>query len=86
MNESDPNSAPHPPYEELRSALGEHPEGHAALDDLHASLHAPAPEPEHVHTHVERLRGIPEIEARIALWYESPRTQNWLKILNDAGL
>lgn len=86
MSMHEPDHAPHPPYDELRSDLGDHPEGRAALDDLHASLAAPAPDAKHVRSHVERLRGIPAIEARIAVWYESPRTQNWLQILNDAGL
>ena len=77
---------PHPPYDEFRSALGEHPEGQAALDDLHAALHDTAPQPATVQASVGRLRTIPVLEARIANWWDAPRTQNWLKILSDAGL
>lgn len=77
---------PHPPYDEFRSALGDHPEGHAALDDLHASLHDPQPAAHQVAASVERLRTIPVLEAILANWWDSPRTQNWLKILADAGL
>ena len=86
MTNGDRPDIPHPPYDEFRSALGEHSEGHAALDDLAAALHEPAPEPAQVTASVDRLRAIPVLEARIANWWDSPRTQNWLKILSDAGL
>jgi len=86
MNDSQRPPTPHPPYDELRSALGEHTEGHAALDDLQAELHDAAPQAAHVSASVARLRTIPVLEARIANWWDAPRTQNWLKILSDAGL
>jgi hypothetical protein len=86
MNDSDRPATPHPPYDDYRSALGEHPQGHAAIDDLHAALHEDEPQPAHIAASVERLRTIPVLEARIANWWDSPRTQNWLKILSDAGL
>jgi hypothetical protein len=82
----DDSSTPHPPYDELRSALGDHTEGNAALDDLHAALDEPRPQREQVSASVTRLRSIPVLEARIANWWDSPRTQNWLQILSDAGL
>ncbi|MFN2460459.1 MAG: hypothetical protein ABR591_07210 [Candidatus Velthaea sp.] len=85
MND-EPAGVPHPPYDELRAALGDRPEGHAAVDDLHAAMNAPAPEPLHVRSQADRLRGFPAIEARIANWFESPAVQRWLSILNDAGL
>jgi hypothetical protein len=86
MNETNRPAIPHPPYDELRSALGDHPAGHAAVDELHAALHEPAPAPERVTASAQRARAIPVLEARIANWWDSPRTQNWLKILSDAGL
>lgn len=86
MNDENRPPIPHPPYDELRSALGEHDEGNAALDDLHATLHEPEPRAHAVSASVQRLRTIPELEARIANWWDAPRTQNWLMILNDAGL
>ena len=86
MSDPEEPSTPHPPYEQYRSALGDHPEGHAALDDLRTALHAPEPEASKVSASVERLRAIPVLEAQIANWWDSPRTQNWLKILSDAGL
>lgn len=86
MTDREPPTIPHPPYDEFRTALGDHPEGHAALDDLHAGLHAAEPAPAHLAASVERLRTIPVLEAHIANWWDAPRTQNWLKILSDAGL
>jgi hypothetical protein len=86
MNDSDRPPTPHPPYDELRSVLGEHAEGQAALEDLRAALNEPAPQAGQVTASVERLRTIPVLEARIANWWDAPRTQNWLMILSDAGL
>jgi hypothetical protein len=86
MSDRQHPSTPHPPYAELRSALGDHPAGQAALDDLQAELQEPAPRPARVAASVEHLRTIPVLEARIANWWDAPRTQNWLMILNDAGL
>lgn len=80
------NDRPHPPYDDYRAALGEHPEGHAALDDLHAAMHADDLQAERVEASARRLRALPQIEASVANWFEAPRTQNWLKILADAGL
>ncbi len=86
MSDREEPTTPHPPYDELRSALGDHPEGQAALDDLHAALHDENPQPAQVSASVQRLRTIPVLEARIANWWDAPRTQNWLMILSDAGL
>lgn len=82
-NRHDP---PHPPYDQLRADLGTHPEGHAALDDLHATMNASEPKRADVAAKVGVLRGIPLIEARIANWFESPAVQNWFMMLSDAGL
>ncbi len=85
MNESD-REIPHPPYDELRASLGDDRAGHAALDDLHAALHADAPRSERISAPIAHLRTIPAIEARIANWFDAPRTQQWLLLLNEAGL
>ncbi|MEA2663693.1 MAG: hypothetical protein QOI11_637 [Candidatus Eremiobacteraeota bacterium] len=77
---------PHPEYDELRSALGDHSEGHAAVDALQAELHAPEPDRAAVRAHASRLRGIPVLEARIANWWDDPNTQRWVKAITDAGL
>ncbi len=77
---------PHPPYDDFRSALGEHPDGHAAVDDLQRTLNTDSPRAADVHASVERVGAFPALQAHVATWLEAPRTQNWLKILSDAGL
>jgi hypothetical protein len=86
MNEHLPSAAPHPPYDELRSSAGTDADGHAAIDDLHRVMHDPSAPPAHITGAAERARSVPVLEATIANWWDSPRTQNWLKILSDAGL
>ncbi len=80
------NQPPKLPLDDLKSALGEHPEGHAALDDLHAAMNDTAPRIVHVHAAVDRLRAIPEIEARVANWFDSPDVQRWIYALSETGL
>ncbi len=86
MNDTDRPPTPHPDYEELRVMLGDHAAGLAAVDELHAALHAAEPQPAHIAASAGRAREIPVIAARIANWWDAPRTQNWLSILADAGL
>lgn len=93
MDDSDARDAqqpatgrPHPPYDELRTALAGTPHDAAPVDALHAELHADRPDPAAVREHASRLRGIPVIEARIANWWDDPNTQRWVKAITDAGL
>jgi hypothetical protein len=83
---NDPKTVPHPPYEQLRRDLSHDPAAGEALDALHAHLHGPAPEPATVQRHVDVLRGVRTVEARIANWWDDPVTQTWIKALSDAGL
>ena len=77
---------PQPPLEELRNALGDHPEGMAATDALHASVNHETPNAEHITRHVHTLRGIPAAEAVIANWYESEPVQRFVLNLTNANL
>lgn len=77
---------PHPPYDELRAALGTPSDHTADVDDLHTAMNAERPAPDHVRASVDRLRGVPELEARIANWFDSPRVQQWLFDLSETGL
>ena len=77
---------PHPPYDELRSGLGNDPAAARALEDLHEHLHSAAPEPTTVRKHVDVLRGVRDVEARIANWWDDPATQRWIKAIGDTGL
>ena len=82
----DKRDIPHPPYDDLRDELGDDPAAARALEALHDELHAPAPERASVEQHVDILRGIRTIEARIANWWDDPVTQQWVKSLSDTGL
>jgi hypothetical protein len=77
---------PQPPFDELRDALGDHPTGNAALDELHAALDQEKAPAHKVHGIVDRLRAIPVIEARILDWWEDPATQRWVMNLSNSGL
>jgi hypothetical protein len=85
MDKGEPQ-IPHPPYDELRAALGDDPSAHAEVDALQAQLAKPTPNPDAVREHAGRLRGIPVLEARIANWWDDPNTQRWIKAITDAGL
>lgn len=86
MSDSPRPEVPHPPYDELRAAVGEDPSASKTVDALHAELHADAPDPAAVERHAGVLRAIPVLEARIANWWDDPNTQRWVKALSDAGL
>jgi hypothetical protein len=77
---------PQPPFDELHDALGDHPAGKAALEELHATLGDGGAQAHTVRGLVERLRAIPVIEARILDWWENPATQRWVMNLSNSGL
>jgi hypothetical protein len=83
---NDDPTVPHPPYDELRAALGDAHEAAPSVDALRDALSADPPDADAVTTHATRLRGIPVIEARIANWWDDPDTQRWVKALTDAGV
>ena len=74
------------PYDELHAALGADPAARASLEALRAHVEQPAPDPAALQTHVDALRGVRDVEARIANWWDDPKTQLWIKGLTDAGL
>ena len=86
MSDEGRPEVPHPPYEELRAALGEDPQARQSVDALKDELHADEPNAAVVREHASRLRGIPVLEARIANWWDDPNTQRWVKAITDAGL
>jgi len=63
----------------------EHP-AHATIDELHAELGKSAPDRRSIEAHVGRLRSVPELEAAIATWWESPPTQRFIANLSQIGL
>lgn len=86
MSDLPPSDIPHPPYEELRAALGDSADHLTAVDDLHAAMNDAAPRSAQVRASVDRLRTVPVLEARIANWFDSPRVQQWLYALTETGL
>jgi hypothetical protein len=85
MNDVDPNR-PQLPYDDLYAAIGEDNAARAELDALRTHLDTPAPDRAKVQGHVDNLRGLHDVEARIANWWDDPKTQLWIKGLTDAGL
>jgi hypothetical protein len=86
MNDSGRPDVPHPPYDDLRAALGDDAGAVVSIDALQAEMHSAEPDPAAVRQHAGVLRGIPVLEARIANWWDDPSTQRWVKALSDAGL
>ncbi|HVN68708.1 MAG TPA: hypothetical protein VMU38_03515 [Candidatus Binatia bacterium] len=74
------------PREELHAALPAEHAAHATIDDLHAEMQSPAPNRENIETHVNNLRLLPELEARIANWWDDPNTQRFIGNLGQIGL
>ncbi len=77
---------PLPPSEDLHAALPPDHCAHAAIDDLHAEIGSDAPDRDAIEAHVQRLRALPELEARIANWWEDPSTQRFVWNLSQIGL
>ena len=74
------------PSGDLHAAL---PPGHAAhstIDELHAEVEAPKPSPASIEKHVGRLRALPELEATIVSWWDSPQTQRFIANVSQIGL
>ena len=86
MTDSGRPDVPHPPYEELEAAAHGDPEAQRHVQALRAQMQSSRPDPDAVREHATRLRGIGDLEARIANWWDDPATQNWVKALTDAGL
>ncbi len=85
MNDQDP-PRPQLPYDELHAAIGDDPAARNELDALRAHLDHPAPDPERLRGHVDALRGVGDVEARIANWWDDPGTQRWIMTITSAGL
>jgi hypothetical protein len=81
-----PLQRPSVPRDELHAALpGEHG-AHATIDDLHAEVESSKPDPNAIERHVGALRGLPELEATVANWWDSPVTQRFIANLGQIGL
>jgi hypothetical protein len=77
---------PHLPYDELHAAIGDDPAARRELEGLREHLEGPQPDPVRVRGHVDALRGVRDVEARIANWWDDPETQRWVMFFTDAGI
>jgi len=83
---ADAETRPVLPHEDLHASLPKGHRAHATIDALHAELKAPKPNRGAIETHVHSLRELPELEAAVANWWESPNTQRFVGNLGQIGL
>ena len=81
-----PLERPALPHEDLHAALPTQHGAHATIDRLRDEIAAPQPSRAAIEEHVGTLRALPELEARVATWWESPGTQRFLWNLSQTGL
>jgi hypothetical protein len=81
-----PLQRPTLPHESLHAALPDEHAAHATIDRLHAEIESPQPSRRAIEEHVGRLRGLPELEAMVANWWDSPSTQRFVYSLSQIGL
>jgi len=74
------------PHEDLHASLPAGHRAHGTIDKLHAELKAPKPNRGAIEAHVSNLRGLPELEAAVANWWDSPSTQRFISNLGQIGL
>lgn len=74
------------PVEKLHEALPEEHPAHGTIDELQAEVRASQPDAKAIHKHVGALRTLPELEATVANWWDSPTTQRFIANLNQIGL
>lgn len=81
-----PLTRPSLPREDLHAALPAGHAAHAAIDRLHAEVESLQPQRSALEAQVRHLRTIPELEAIVANWWDSPSTQRFVWNLSQIGL
>jgi hypothetical protein len=74
------------PREKLHAALPADHAAHAKIDELHTHLQSDTPDRGTVERHVNALRAIPELEAIVVNWWDSPKVQRFIAMLSQVGL
>lgn len=74
------------PIERLHDALPDEHPAHATIDELHAEMRSQNPNAGAIIAHVGTLRGLPQLEATVANWWDDPRTQRFIANLGQIGL
>jgi hypothetical protein len=81
-----PVEVPELPSKNLHAALPDAHPAHATIDRLDAEVQSPEPNRTAIEGHVAQLRAMPELEAIVANWWESPTTQRFVWNLSQIGL
>lgn len=81
-----PLARPTLPREDLHAALPAGHDAHEAIDRLHAEVESSQPKRAAIEAHANQLRAVPELEAIVANWWESPSTQRFVWNLSQIGL
>ncbi|MBV8372320.1 MAG: hypothetical protein JOY69_03600 [Candidatus Eremiobacteraeota bacterium] len=81
-----PLQRPSLPQDDLHAALPSEHEAHATIDRLQAEIEGSNPDRGAIEEHVTRLRALPELEAIVGNWWESPSTQRFVWNLSQIGL
>lgn len=71
---------------QMHAALPPEHAAHATIDALHAEAKRRSPNRASLEKHASELRLLPELEAIVANWWDSPRTQRIIAALNQIGL
>jgi hypothetical protein len=74
------------PREALHSALPGGHGAHATIDALHGELQNDRPDRAAIERHVGALRAVPELEAIVVNWWDSPSVQRFIAMLSQVGL
>ena len=74
------------PRDALHAALPDAHSAHTTIDRLNAEMGSPQPSRAAIEGLAGKLRAVPELEAAVALWWESPAMQRFLWNLTQTGL
>ncbi|MBD5634340.1 MAG: hypothetical protein IAI49_07655 [Candidatus Eremiobacteraeota bacterium] len=83
---SETHERPEFPNDDFRSAFGEHPQAHAALDDFHREFSSETPSGARLGEHAERVRGFADVAGPFERWWLDPRVQAFVAELNATGI
>ena len=74
------------PSDALHAALPDAHSAHATIDRLHEEMGSSRPSRSAIESLAGSLRSVPELEAAVELWWESPAMQRFLWNLAQIGL
>jgi hypothetical protein len=81
-----PLERPSIPRDRLHAALPQGHDAHAVIDALHGQVEGVKPNRQAIEQHIGHLRGLPELEAIVANWWDDPKVQRFIGGLGQIGL